>query len=114
MSGTAEVCLQVTGVVPAQGRDAITAADAEPGQRASELVGTAPHLAIAGAGQRAIRPAAHHLRAGEETRRPVQQLRHRERVIHHQAIHRTSSDPTSADAALTPSPECARGAARER
>ena len=89
----AKVCLQVMGVVPAKRRHTITAADAEPGHRAGELVGPASHVGIGGAGERPIRPAAHHLNIGEVARRPVQQERHSKRVIHHQAVHRTSSAP---------------------
>ena len=105
----AEVGLQVADVIPAKARDPVTTAHAKPGQPASKLVSAAADLGIAGPGDRPVRHAAHHLNAGEVTGRPVQQVRHRQRVIHHQAIHLDHLRQTLADAALLPHEPPKRG-----
>ncbi len=93
---------EVPDVIPAKARDPVTAGHAKPGQPASKLVSAAADFGIAGPGDRPVRPAAHHLNAGDVTGRPVQQVRHRQRVIHHQAIHLDHLSQTLADAAVQP------------
>ncbi len=93
-----EVRLVVLVVVPAERRDAVAAL--EPGllQRGRELPRTAHRLAVVRAVEALVGHPRDDLAVAEELLRATQQVRQREREVHHQSVHAAHS-PTWDDSA---------------
>ena len=84
----AEVRLVVLPVVPAQRRDAVAALEPELPQRDRELLRAGQRLGVGRAVKGLVREPADDLAAAEVRLRPPQQVRERQREVHHQAVHR--------------------------
>jgi len=98
----AEVRLVVLVVVPAERRHAVAALEAGLPQGRGQLPGAPQRLAVVGAVEALVGEAGDDLAVAEERLRPAQQVREREREVHHQAFHPahglTSGSPPRAPA----------------
>ena len=98
----AEVRLVVLVVVPAERRDAVAALEAGLLQRDRELPRAAQRLAVVRAVEALVGQPRDDLAVAEERLRPAQQVRQREREVHHQAVH-PAHCPTPRSASATSS-----------
>ena len=106
-----EVRLVVLPVVPAQRRDAVAALEPELPQRDRELLRAGQRLGVGRAVEGLVREPADDLAAAEVRLRPPQQVRERQREVHHQAVHRIKP-PRRRRAARRPPLRAAAPAAR--
>ena len=97
-----EVRLVVLVVVPAERRDAVAALEAELAERGRELPRPPHRLAVVRAVEALVGEARDDLAVAEELLRARQQVRQREREVHHQALHPAHS-PTAATASTSTS-----------
>ena len=92
----AEVRLVVLVVVPAQRRDAIAAFEAGLLERDRELPRSTQRLAMVRAMEALVGQARDDLAVAEERLRPAQDMRERQREVHHQAVHSAHSSTPEA------------------
>ena len=107
----AEVRLVMLVMVPAERRDARAALEAELLQRGGELL-RAPHrLAVVRAVEALVGQARDDLAVAEERLGPLEDVRQRQREVHHQAVHGSLLGQTGTDTPSTASATSSRSSA---
>src|ERR1051325_1067108 len=86
-AGDAEKSFEMAGVIPHHGGDAVAGLEAEVSESRGQLASAAIKIAVHGANDGAVRSAGNDFHAREKLRVALQNVRERERKVHHRSTH---------------------------
>src|SRR5207244_3097328 len=87
-AGDAEKSFEMARVIPHHGSDAVSGFEAEFCEGGSEPSSAAIKIAVRGADDGAVRSAGNDFHAREKLRVALQNVRERERKVHHRSTHK--------------------------